>query len=130
MRTRASIGIGLRIPLPLWDKNEGNIEEADAHRKRRQKEVKALAHRIRHEATAAHREMLEWAKLAREISDTLLPLAEKQVQLTTKSYHEGQGDLQSTLRAREQLLKLSAARLNALRDFHLAKTRYEAALGK
>ncbi len=74
--------------------------------------------------------MTEWAKLSREISDTLLPLAHNQSELAVKAYREGQGDLQATLRTREQLLKLSSARLNALRDFHLAKSRYEAALAK
>ena len=128
--TEGIVGIGVRIPLPLWNKNEGSIQEADARKKRKKKEVQALAHKIRHEASTAHAEMSEWAKLAREINQTLLPLAEKQAELATKAYHEGQGDLQSTLRAREQLLKLSSARLNALRDFHLAKARYEASLGK
>lgn len=124
------IGLGIRIPLPLWNKNEGAIQEADARKFRKKKEVEALAHNIRHEASTAHAEMTEWAKLAREISDTLLPLAEKQAEATTKAYHEGQGDIQSTLRAREQLLKLSSARLNALRDFHLARIRYQSALAR
>lgn len=124
------IGIGVRIPLPLWNKNEGAIQEADARKKRKRKEVQALAHKIRHEASTAHAEMTEWAKLAREISTTLLPLAEKQAEASAKAYHEGQGDLQTTLRARKQHLRLSSARLDALRDFHLAKARYEAALGK
>lgn len=128
--TESSIGVGIRIPLPLWNKNEGAIQEADARKLRKQKEATALAHNIRHEASTAHAEMTEWAKLSREISDTLLPLAHNQAELAVKAYREGQGDLQATLRTREQLLKLSSARLNALRDFHLAKARYEAALAK
>jgi cobalt-zinc-cadmium efflux system outer membrane protein len=128
--TESSIGVGIRIPLPLWNKNEGAIQEANARRARKQKEVTALAHSIRHEASTAHAEMTEWAKLSREISETLLPLAINQSELAVKAYREGQGDLQATLRTREQLLKISSARLNALRDFHLAKSRYEAALAK
>jgi cobalt-zinc-cadmium efflux system outer membrane protein len=69
------------------------------------------------------------ANLCREISNTLLPLAEKQAVLASQAYRVGLGDLQATLRTREQLLKLASSRLNALRDFHLAKVRYEAALG-
>jgi cobalt-zinc-cadmium efflux system outer membrane protein len=128
--TEAIVGIGIRIPLPLWNKNEGAIQEADARKSRKTKEVTALAHNIRHEASTAHAEMTEWGKLSREISDNLLPLAHKQANLAVKAYREGQGDLQATLRTREQLLTLAAARLNALRDFHLAKARYEAALAK
>ncbi len=128
--TESIVGIGIRIPLPLWNKNEGSIQEADARKARKQKEVTALAHNIRHEASTAYAEMIEWDKLSREISTTLLPLAEKQANLSEQAYRDGQGDLQATLRTREQLLKLSSARLNALRDFHLAKARYQAALAK
>lgn len=128
--TEATVGIGIRIPLPLWNKNEGAIQEADARKTRKTKEVSALAHNIRHEASTAHAEMTEWGKLSREISAHLLPLAHKQAELAVKAYREGQGDLQATLHTREQLLTLAEARLNALRDFHLAKARYEAALAR
>lgn len=124
------IGIGIRIPLPLWNKNEGAILEADARKNRKEKEAIALAHNIRHEASTAHAEMTEWSKISRDISRNLLPMARKQAELSVKAYREGQGNLQITLRAREQLLNLASARLNALRDFHLAKTRYEAALAR
>lgn len=125
----AIFSFGVTIPLPFWNKNEGAIQEADARKIRREKEAVALHQTIRHEAATAHAEMTEWAKLAHEISDTLLPLAEKQSEFAAQAYREGQGDLQATLRTREQLLELASSRLNALRDFHLAKTRYEAALG-
>jgi cobalt-zinc-cadmium efflux system outer membrane protein len=46
-----------------------------------------------------------------------------------KAYEAGQADLLSVLRAREQRLQLESAALNAERDFHLARIRYEAATG-
>lgn len=128
--TEAQFSIGVKIPLPFWNKNEGAIQEADARKLRREKEATALVSEIRHEAATAHAEMSEWAKLSAEISTTLLPLAQNQADIANQAYREGQGDLQSTLRTREQLLQLASSRLNALRDFHLAKTRYDAALGQ
>ncbi|MCQ6473622.1 TolC family protein, partial [Vibrio parahaemolyticus] len=47
-----------------------------------------------------------------------------------KAYESGQTDLLTILRAREQRLQLEAAALDAVRDFHLARIRYEAAIGK
>ncbi|MBT8037610.1 MAG: TolC family protein [Verrucomicrobiae bacterium] len=128
--TEGMFGIGFRIPLPLWNKNEGAVQEADARQARKHQEVAALSHHIQHEAATAHAEMTEWAKISHKISNTLLPLAQQQADLSAQAYRDGQGDIQTTLRTREQLLKLSSAQLNALRDFHLAKTRYEAALAK
>lgn len=125
-----SVGIGIKIPLPLHNKNEGAIEEADARKKRKEKEARALAHNIRHEAATAHREMLEWAKLAREITNTLLPLAQKQADLADQAFRNGQGSLQANLRTREQMIKLATSRLDALREFHLARIRYQSALAR
>lgn len=126
----AIIGLRFKIPLPFWNKNEGAIEEADAKRERLEMEAVALSRNIRLEAEAALAEMREWASLIREINDTLLPLAEEQSTLAETTFREGQGEIQAVLRSREKRLELSAARLDALREFHLARVRHEAALGK
>ncbi len=124
------IGFRIKIALPFYDKNEGNIEAAQARAERKQKEITALAHNIRHEADGSHKEMLEWIKMLNEISDTLLPLAAKQSTDSEKAYREGLGDLQAVLRAREQQLQLSSSRIEALKNFHLARVRFEAAVAK
>ncbi|BDS05741.1 hypothetical protein NT6N_07810 [Oceaniferula spumae] len=128
--TEATVGIGVKIPLPLYNKNEGAIEEADARKKRREKEAEALAHNIRHQAAGAHGEMVEWAKLTSEITDTLLPLAQQQADLADQAFRNGQGNLQAYLRTREQLLKLASSRLDAVREFHLARIRYQSSLAR
>ena len=124
------VGIGVRIPLPLWNKNEGAIQEADARKARKQKEVQALAHNIRHQASGAYKEMMEWAKLAREIDNNLLPLAQKQNKLAEQAYREGQSDLQDLLRVRDQQLKLQASLNQANENYQLARIRYFAAINK
>ena len=65
-----------------------------------------------------------------EIQDTLFPLAEEQTKLTEATYRNGQGEIQSVLRSREKRLQLAAAKLDALREFHLARVRHETALAK
>ncbi|GAA5483920.1 hypothetical protein Hsar01_03157 [Haloferula sargassicola] len=123
------VGIRFKIPLPFWDKNEGNIDAAEAKAKRRRQEVTALNQGIRLEAEAARAEMLEWAKLAKEIEQTLLPQAAEQTDLAEQAWRNGQGDLLSVLRSREQRLDLAATRLEALQEFQLARVRYQTALG-
>lgn len=123
------VGVRFSIPLPFWNKNEGNIEAAEAKAKRRRQEVTALNQGIRLEAEAARAEMLEWAKLAREIEKTLLPQAKEQTDLAEQAWRNGQGDLLTVLRSREQRLELAAARLEALQNFQLALVRYRTALG-
>ncbi len=123
------IGIQLTIPLPLWNKNEGNIEAAEARAERRRKEALALHRNILLEAEAARAEMTEWAKLTAEIDQSLLPQAGEQGGLAEKSWRAGQADLTDVFRSREQGLELAVTRLDALQNFHLARVRYETALG-
>jgi cobalt-zinc-cadmium efflux system outer membrane protein len=92
--------------------------------------VIALDRNIRLEAEAARAEMSQWANLIREIDETLLPLAQEQSTLAENSYRTGQGEIQSVLRAREKRLQLAAAKLDAQREFQLARVRHETALGK
>ncbi len=123
------VGIQFSIPLPFWNKNEGNIEAAEARAERRRKEVLALNNNILLEAQATRAEMIEWAKLAAEIDESLLPQAGEQSGLAEESWRAGQADLTAVFRSREQSLALAATRLDALQNFHLARVRYETALG-
>jgi cobalt-zinc-cadmium efflux system outer membrane protein len=124
------LAVRVKIPLPLCDKNEGNVEAAKARHARKKSEAVALAHSIRHEASAAKAEMIEWNKLIRETTETLIPLAGEQAELAETAYRDGQGDLQSVLRAREQQLELTSSKVEALRNFHHARVRFEAAIAK
>lgn len=126
----AIVGVRFKIALPFWNKNEGAIQEAEAKKIRKEKEAVALGRGIRLEAEAARAEMQEWAKMVAEINDTLLPLADEQTKLAEDAYRNAQGEIQSVLRSREKRLQLAAARLDALREFHLARVRHETALAK
>ncbi len=125
----AILGLRFKIALPFWNKNEGAIQEAVARQSRKEKETSALGLGIRLEAEAARSEMAEWARMIGEIDGTLLPLAYEQCKLAEDAYRNGQGEIQSVLRSREKRLQLSAAKLDALREFHLARVRHETALG-
>jgi cobalt-zinc-cadmium efflux system outer membrane protein len=124
------VGLRLKIALPFWNKNEGAIQEAEAKKSRTEIEANIIERGIHLKAEAARAEMQEWLKMIAEIDNTLLPLADEQTQLTEAVYRNGQGEIQSVLRSREKRLQLAAAKLDALREFHLARVRYETALAK
>jgi outer membrane protein, heavy metal efflux system len=123
------VGFRFRIPLPLWNKNEGAIEEAQATHERRKLEATALARQIRLEAESDRAQMIEWAKLIRELDETLLPLAAEQSKAADEAYAQSLTDIQTVFRSREKNLQLAATRLDALREFHLALIRHEASRG-
>lgn len=122
------VGLRFSLPLPFWNRNEGEIAEREARVERHRLETEALAAGIAVEATAAREEMAAHAELAAEIESTLLPAVRQQLDRLEAAYQRGETDLLSLLRAREQRLELESAALDATRDFHLARIRYEAAL--
>lgn len=128
--TEGVVGLRLSIPLPFWNKNEGAVMEAKAKSERMEKEAAALGRNIRLEAGGAKAEMEEWAKLLSEVGGDLLPAAEKQANDAEDAFRKGQADIQTVFRAREKRVQLAGARLDALREFHLARVRHESALAK
>lgn len=123
------VGFRFSMPLPLRKRNEGEVAEKSASAERAALESEALASSITNEATTAREEMAAHAELAAEMRDTLLPAIREQSERLEQAYKTGETDLLSVLRAREQQLELEAAVFDASRDFHLARIRYEAAIG-
>ncbi len=124
------VGFRFSIPLPFWNRNQGEIAEKAASAERARLESEALAVQITGEADTARREMEANAGLVSDTRDKLLPLVIEQTSKLEKAYESGQSDLLTVLRAREQRVQLEAAALDAIRDFHLAKIRYESAIGQ
>jgi outer membrane protein, heavy metal efflux system len=129
-RTNGVIGFRFSLPLPFWNKNEGQVAEKTAAAERVRLEQAALGKQIRSDAENARKDMQMSYDLAHETRDKLLPLVIEQTSKLEKAYESGQTDLLTILRAREQRLQLEAAALDAVRDFHLARIRYETAIGK
>jgi len=123
------VGFRFSVPLPLRKRNEGEVAEKEASAERAALESEALASAITNEATTAREEMAAHAALAAEMRQTLLPAIREQGARLEQAYKTGEADLLSVLRAREQQIELEAAILDASRDFHLARIRYEAAIG-
>ena len=128
VRDEAILGLRLKVALPFWNKNEGAIHEAESRKIRKEKEALALGRGILMEAEGARAEMEAWMKMIHEIDTSLLPLAVEQVSLAEATFRSGQGEMQSVLRSRGKRIQLASARLDALREFHLARVRHETAL--
>jgi cobalt-zinc-cadmium efflux system outer membrane protein len=124
------VGLRVSVPLPFWNKNEGRIAETKAAAARAEKEIEALALTIRAEAEAARSEMAALAKVIAEMDSGLLPKAAQVEEQLRAAYGSGQTPLPEVLRARSRRLELSQRRVDALRDYHLARVRYEAAIGR
>ncbi|MGY8689036.1 MAG: TolC family protein, partial [Verrucomicrobiales bacterium] len=128
LERETAVGVRVSFPLPFWNKNEGAIDEKMAKHARLSKERDALAQQVRHETANAQQTMLAQQQLLAEIDTSLGLEMKQQVEALEQAYQQGLTDLQSVLRARRQVVELSAARIDALRGYHRARVQLETAL--
>jgi outer membrane protein TolC len=130
IETEQFVGGKVSIPLPLWNNNSGRIREAEAAASRAAQEVEAVRFSADTQASAARAEMAAMSRLVKALDTQLLPKAAEIEDRIRQQYSTGQSPLTDVLRARTRRLELSQQRLDALRDYHLARVRYESAIGK
>lgn len=131
LQTDGFIGIKFSLPLPFWNKNEGKIKEAEATVSRTEMEAEAVAAQARAEGAAALGEMKAALRIVQETNGKLLPKAREIEEKIAAFYKQAQPGTQLTdvLRSREKRLAIEQASLDALRTYHLARIRFNAALG-
>ncbi len=130
LETEGTIGMGLSIPLPFYNKNEGNIAAATAKAQRKVLERGALASEIRLQVATHKQEMRTWLTQNASIRNELLPLAQKTSADLETAYKNGQGDFTSLLKSKNQELQLQTSLIDNNLNFHQARVKYFAALGK
>lgn len=132
LKTDGIIGIKFTLPLPFWNKNEGKIKEAEAATARAEKESEALVAGVRSEVMAALGEMKAARRILDETSGVLLPKALQIEEKISAFYKQSQPGvlLTDVLRSREKRLAIEQAKLDALRSYHLARIRFNAAMGR
>jgi cobalt-zinc-cadmium efflux system outer membrane protein len=129
LRRDTMVGLKFSLPLPLWNANEGRIRETNAAAIRADKEMTALAVQVRGEVSGARGEMAGLARVISSIADVLIPKAQHIEEQRRTSYGIGQTAFIEVVRARGGRFELEVQLVTALRDYHLARTRYLAATG-
>ena len=124
-----TLGLKFSLPLPLYNKNEGQIREAAAAAKRTEKEIEAVAAQASAETAAARGEMAALAKIVADIDGKLIPAAKQIEEQLRANYAAGLTPLPEVIRARGRRFELESQRLDALRDYHLARAKHLTATG-
>jgi len=123
------VGLRLSVPLPLWGRYRGRIDEAAATARRAEREAEAIGVRIRAEIAAARVRMDLAARQFAAVRDGLLPKAGALEERLAEMNRQGLATLTEVLRARDRRLALEASLVTVRRDYHLARARHDAAQG-
>ena len=115
--------IQVGIPVPLFDKNQGNIRTAEAEEAMRRAELRRLKLCLRQRAASVYRDF-ETARIAESrYREEILGSATKNLNLITKGYQDGQVDFLSMLTAQRTLLNVQLTYLRSSRKLHNAVTK-------
>lgn len=124
-----TLGVGLGIEVPLFDRKQGEIKEKRARRDRLRAEYAAVLHRLLAEAEGA-RERVRRAKLDLEAQEReLLPILARSESLVEEAFRARELSLNEFATARERALRLRLDYLEALFAYRSGLAELEAALG-
>ena len=122
--------VSLGLPLPIFDRNQGNILAArfDVARVRARRQAAAVE--IRTELTQQYQDLQALRAELQTLEDEALPTARSVYQDIRAAYRQGAGSLLDVLDAQRTLFSLEARRVEALGGYHQAAARIERLIGQ
>lgn len=123
------LGMRVSIPFPFWQNGSAKVAEKQVGRQRLESQLSALQLAARNEASSAWQAMKIRYEAARQTSSDVLPAARKLLADTTSAQQRGETEIAQVFRARERLMALERADLEARKAFHLARIQWLAATG-
>ena len=127
--TEHEIGVTLSIPLPLWNRNKGNVAAALSGGRQADANVVALKLQIQNEVATAFSQLQRLSDVTARYRDRLLPLSEKSVALAQQGYNQGQVSIVEVVTAERQHSEVETAYLDALDQYLQAYVALNQAVG-
>lgn len=119
-RLRQNI-IGLSVPLPLFNRNQGAILAAERRAGKARAELEAVRLRIRVEAMQAHARMQAALYQERLVREEVLPGASYAAEAAMKGFEAGKFNYVEVLDAQRTWVQAQAQQLRAISDFYRAR---------
>ena len=121
-----SVVAGFSIPLPLWNRNQGKIAEAEANVAKTNDEQAAAQATAYAELNEAYQNLQRAAEEVGILRDTVLPGAKSVVDQTTEGYATGRFSQLDVLDAQRSYIETRTQYVRALSDFQKAAAQIDA----
>jgi cobalt-zinc-cadmium efflux system outer membrane protein len=128
--TGSSVGFFLSVPLPLSNRNQGEIARVSSEQAQAQKQIDALQSQVAGEVTGAFREYETARQLIGDIERDLLGLSQEARDTTTYVYQAGAGSLLEVLDAQRAFNEIMSTYYDAQADYRRAVSRLASAAGE
>jgi cobalt-zinc-cadmium efflux system outer membrane protein len=117
--------IGVEVPWPIFDKNQGNIRTARAQLRAVDQERKATHRELMITLNRAYQQLLSAHEESIAIHSELLPAAEATLRDTEEGYERGQFQQLVVLESRSALFEVREAYLESLQRYATAQAEIE-----
>ena len=120
--------VQLGIPIPVFNKNQGNIRSAKAEWVVARNEVKRIELELQDQLAVAYRRYANARQQMDRYSQRMVPRAKRSLQLVTDGYEKGQVEYLTLLTAQQTYLQVNLSYLASLREFRAAESIIEGQL--
>ncbi|MGZ0657401.1 TolC family protein [Coraliomargarita sp. W4R72] len=122
-------GLGVSVPLPLHDRNQGNIAAQRASRSEMLWRLQSTTSQLQIEAKLQANLASELYHQAEKYETELLPVLQRNDAAMQKAYTNGQVSLAELFQMQEQQLKIQSTQIEVLSELTKAHIRWSAATG-
>jgi cobalt-zinc-cadmium efflux system outer membrane protein len=127
--TGNSVGFFFSVPLPVFNRNQGEIARVTSEEVQLQKQIDALQSQVSGEVTGAYREYETARQLIGDIESDLLGLSQEARNTTSYVYQAGAGSLLDVLDAQRAFNETMSTYYEAQADYRRAVSRLTSVVG-
>jgi cobalt-zinc-cadmium efflux system outer membrane protein len=128
--TGNSVGFFFSVPLPVFNRNQGEIARVTSEEVQLQKQIDALQSQVSGEVTGAYREYETARQLIGDIESDLLGLSQEARNTTAYVYQAGAGSLLDVLDAQRAFNETMSTYYDAQADYRRAVSRLASVVGE
>ncbi len=121
--------LGLSVPIPLFDRNQGNLQEAVSRKYKAQDELTALQNQLSANLAGQYERLSAARQAATSLSTEILPGAQSAFDAANKGFSAGKFSFLDVLDAQRTLFQAKSQYIQALLDAHQAVAEIERILG-
>jgi len=127
-RTQAIVGVSM--PLPLFDRNQGAVHEAGKRADKAEAELQAARVRLLAELQAASAQLSIARTTLQSLQSTVLPAAQQAHEAARRGFDAGKFGVLDVIDAQRSLLQARARQLSTLASAHQAAAAIDRLLGR
>ena len=124
-RGEYGLTVGLSLPLPAWDRQQGAIEAAEYRLTKARRRLQEAQSEVLADLEDAYRDLTAAAAEVRRLRETVLPSARSAFESYERGYRLGKFDLLRVLDAQETFFDARLQYVRALEDYRQAAARVE-----